>query len=61
MGAYGDCALIGTPTDFTILVLLLGVGVGVWTLLDRINQLQREIESLKRKLGAIDPPETGGA
>jgi hypothetical protein len=32
-------------------VLVVLVGVGVWTLLDRIAQLQRDVEALKRKLG----------
>lgn len=41
---------MGSPADYTIIVLVVLVGVGVWTLLDRIGQLQREVEALKRKL-----------
>jgi len=50
---------MGTPADYTILVVLLGVAVGVWTLFDRINGLQREVETLKQKLGAVEPPPDG--
>jgi hypothetical protein len=49
-------ARMGTPADYTILVLLVAIGVGLWTVLDRINQLQRDVEDLKRKNGVIDPP-----
>jgi hypothetical protein len=57
-----DGGRMGTPADYTILVVLLGVAVGVWTLYDRLNNLQREVETLKRKLGAVEPPDaTGGA
>lgn len=53
--------MMGTPADFTILVLLIAVGVGVWTLLDRIGQLQRDVDALKRRsetieASPIDPP-----
>lgn len=41
--------VMGTPADYTILVLLIAVAVGVWTALDKINQLQREVEALKKK------------
>lgn len=47
---------MGTPADYTILVLLVAIGVGLWTVLDRINQLQRDVDDLKRKNGVIDPP-----
>lgn len=43
---------MGSPADYTIIVLLVAVGVGLWSLFDRIAQLQRDIELLKRKLGA---------
>lgn len=39
---------MGSPADYTIIVLVVAVGVGVWTLLDRVAQLQREVEELKR-------------
>lgn len=41
---------MGSPGEYTIIVLVVLVGVGVWTLLDRVGQLQREVEALKRKL-----------
>ncbi len=47
---------MGTPADYTILVLLVAIGVGLWTVLDRVNQLQRDVEALKRQNGVIDPP-----
>jgi hypothetical protein len=47
---------MGTPADYTIIVLLVALGVGLWTMFDRIVQMQRDIEALKRKLGAADPP-----
>lgn len=50
---------MGTPADYTILVLVVAVGVGVWTLIDRVGQLQRDVEALKRKLGVSEPPKQG--
>ncbi|MGQ0532154.1 MAG: hypothetical protein ACT4OF_05600 [Caulobacteraceae bacterium] len=47
---------MGTPADYTIIVLLVAVGVGLWTALDRLGQLQRDVEALKRRVGADDPP-----
>jgi hypothetical protein len=47
---------MGTPADFTIIVLLVAVGVGLWTALDRLAQVQRDVEALKRRLGAGEPP-----
>lgn len=47
---------MGSPADYTIIVMVALVGVVVWTLLDRLSQVQRDIEALKRKLGAGDPP-----
>jgi hypothetical protein len=47
---------MGTPADFTLIVLVVALGVGVWTLFDRLTQMQRDIDALKRKLGANDPP-----
>lgn len=46
---------MGSPADYTIIVLLVAVGVGVWTLLDRLTQLQRDVDAIKRKLGAESP------
>lgn len=47
---------MGTPADYTLIVLAVAIGVGVWTLWDRVGQLQRDIDALKRKLGVNDPP-----
>jgi len=48
---------MGSPADYTIIVLVVAVGVGVWTVLDRIAQLQRDVEALRNRL---DPPPPGG-
>ena len=48
---------MGTAADYTIIVLLVALGVGLWTMFDRIVQMQRDIEAIKRKLGALDPPD----
>lgn len=48
---------MGSPADYTIIVLLVALGVAVWTLLERVGELQREIEALKRKLGGDEPPQ----
>jgi len=50
---------MGSPADYTIIVLLVLVGVGLWTLLDRVSQLQRDVDALKRNAGLIDPPQGG--
>lgn len=42
---------MGSPAEYTIIVLVVLVGVGVWTLLDRVGQLQRDVEALKRRDG----------
>ena len=47
---------MGTPADYTIIVLLVAMGVGLWTLLDRLTQLQRDVDALKRQVGVNDPP-----
>lgn len=47
---------MGTPADYTIIVLLVAMGVGLWSLFDRIGQLQRDVESLKRQAGIADSP-----
>ena len=45
-----------SPAELTILVLLIAVGVGLWTVLDRVGQVQRDVDAIKRKLGADEPP-----
>jgi hypothetical protein len=52
---------MGTPADYTLIVLVVALGVGVWTLFDRLGQLQRDVDALKRKLGVDDPPGSSGA
>lgn len=47
---------MGSPADFTIIVMLVAVGVGLWSLFDRIATLQRDLDAIKRRLGANDPP-----
>jgi hypothetical protein len=47
---------MGTPADYTIIVLLVAVAVGLWTMFDRIAQLQRDVDALKRKAGIADTP-----
>ena len=46
-----------TPAELTILVLLVAVGVGLWTVLDRLGQVQRDVDAIKRKLGEEPPPQ----
>jgi len=50
---------MGSPADYTIIVLVVALGVGLWTLLDRVGQLQRDVDALKRKAGVVDPPDQG--
>lgn len=47
---------MGSPADYTIIVLIVAMGVGLWSMFDRIVQLQRDVEALKRKLDADEPP-----
>jgi hypothetical protein len=51
---------MGTPADYTIIVLLVALGVGLWTMFDRVVAMQRDVEALKRKLGVQDPPADPG-
>jgi hypothetical protein len=45
---------MGSPADFTIIVLAVAIGVGLWTLLDRLNQVQRDVDAIKRRIGVED-------
>lgn len=47
---------MGSPADYTIIVLAVALGVAVWTLLDRVGELKRDVEALKKKLGVDDQP-----
>ena len=51
---------MGSPADYTIIVLVVAIGVGLWTLLDRVTQLQRDLDAIKRKIGVIEPPADAG-
>lgn len=48
---------MGSPAEFTILVLLVAVGGGLWTVYDRLAQVQRDVEALNHGLGADERPE----
>jgi hypothetical protein len=48
---------MGSPADYTIIVLVVAIGVGLWTLLDRVTQMQRDLEAIKQKLGVESAPE----
>ena len=50
---------MGTPADYTVIVLLVAVGVGLWTALDRLAQLQRDVDALKRRAGIDETPPEG--
>ena len=47
---------MGSPAEYTLIVMVAVLGVAVWTLLDRIGQLQRDMDELKRKLGVFEEP-----
>jgi hypothetical protein len=53
--AGAERSAMGSPADYTIIVLVVAVGVGLWTLLDRVTQLQRDLDAIKRTLGAEAP------
>lgn len=46
---------MGSPADFTILVLLVAAAVLLWGVHDRLGQLQRDVDALKRRLGEDGP------
>lgn len=45
---------MGSPADYTIIVMLVAIGVGVWSIWDRLGAVQRDLEALKRKLEQRD-------
>lgn len=47
---------MGSAADYTLIVLVVAMGVGLWTMFDRIGQIQRDLDAVKRKLGAETPP-----
>lgn len=52
---------MGSPADYTIIVLVVAIGVGLWTLLDRVQQMQRDLDAIKRKIGVETPPDPPAA
>ena len=47
---------MGSPADYTIIVMLVVIGVLIWTVLDRLITLQKDVDALKRKAGVADAP-----
>lgn len=47
---------MGNAADYTILVLLVVAGAALWTLLERVSLIQRDLDAVKRRLGADEPP-----
>jgi hypothetical protein len=41
---------MGSPADYTIILMLAVIGVAIWMMLDKLAELKREIAELKRKL-----------
>jgi len=42
---------MGSPADYTIIVLLVVIGVVLWSVLDRLTALQRDVDAIKRDRG----------
>lgn len=42
---------MGSTADYTIIVMLVFIGVGLWSVLDRLGQVQRDVAELKRRSG----------
>lgn len=45
---------MGSPADYTIIVMLVAIGVGVWSVWDRLGAVQRDVDALRRKLEQRD-------
>jgi hypothetical protein len=45
-----------SPADYTIIALLVAAAAGLWMVFERLGQVQRDIDALKRKLGVGEPP-----
>lgn len=52
----GEEQRMASPAEYTILVLLVAIGVGLWTVFDRLGALQRDVEAMKSRLGVEEPP-----
>lgn len=48
---------MGTPAEFTIIALLVVAAAGLWMVFERLGQVQRDMETLKRRLDIQDPPQ----
>lgn len=49
---------MGSPADFTLIVMAVVIGVALWTVLDRLGQVQRDLDALKRKVAGEEPDES---
>lgn len=47
---------MGSAADYTIIVLVAALGAGLWTLFDRLSQIQRDLDAIKRRLDGDEPP-----
>lgn len=47
---------MGSPADYTIIVMLVIVGVALWSTMDRLTALARDIDAIRRKLESERPP-----
>ena len=47
---------MGTAAEYTIIILLAALGAGLWTVYDRLTQVHRDLEALKRRLDQSEPP-----
>lgn len=47
---------MGSAADYTIIVLLVALGVGLWSVFDRLGQIERDLAALKHKLGVVEAP-----
>jgi hypothetical protein len=45
---------MGTAADYTLIVLIVALGVGLWSVFDRLGQIERDLAALKKKLGVVD-------
>jgi len=45
---------MGSPAEYTLLVLLVALGVGLWFMFDRLGHMQSDLDALKRKLDVRD-------
>ena len=46
-----------SPAELTIIVLVAASGAGLWMVFDRLGQVQRDVEALRRRMNGGDRPE----